>query len=306
MGIIAVESPLIPQPFIDALKSLGTVKVRDKDKNHLAGASVVVCSSLQPLTASMIECFPETVKLVANAGVGYDHIDLESLKKRGIILSNTPVVTEDTADLAMTLILDTLRKVSMGDRQLRDGHWNYALSGTRVTGKTLGIIGFGNIGQAIAKRASGFDMQILYSGPHRKFDAEQKLAAHYCDDIDELLSKADIVSLNCPLNENTKHIINHSTLAKMKSNAILINTGRGALIDEKDLITALNDGTIAAAGLDVFANEPNVPEAFLKMDNVVLAPHIGSATAECRMDIARCVMSNIQHFLQHGEALTPV
>jgi len=306
MNIIAVASPLLPQPFIDALGKLGSVKVRDRDEDYLEGASVVVCSSLQALDADTIMDFPPSVKLVANAGVGYDHIALDALQAKGIMLSNTPVVTEDTADLAMTLMLDVLRKASLADRQLRGGHWNYALMGSRITGKTLGIVGFGNIGQAIAKRAIGFDMPIVYWGPRRKPALEATYNATWCDSLEELLSRADIVSLNCPLNDTTRHLMNAERLAAMKSTAVLINTGRGPLIDEIALLKALQDNNIAGAALDVFEHEPSVPEQFFKMDNVVITPHIGSATGECRMDIAHCVMANIQHFLTNGSPLNPV
>ena len=185
--------------------------------------------------------------LIANLGVGTDNIDLTGAAARGIQVSNTPVVTEDTADLTLALLLATCRRLSTCERLLRDGNWAAGAQtlGHRVHGKTLGIVGFGAIGQAVARRASGFGMNLLYHGPRRKGEADSALDATYCADMTQLLQASDIVSLNCPLTPETRHLINEATLAQMKPGAVLINTGRGPLVDEAALVAALASGVRA-------------------------------------------------------------
>lgn len=302
--IIILTRPL-PQPMVDALGQFGVVRVMDSTETAIGEGNILVSTPLDPISAGLIDRLPASVGLIANIGVGIDHVDLAAARQRGIAVSNTPVVTEDTADLAMTLMLATCRRLGVSERHLRNDDWAAGVSqlGQRVHGKTLGIVGFGAIGQAVARRARGFNMTILYHGPNPKPDAEAELGARYCAKLDELLTEADIVSLNCDLNAATRHLINANTLAKMKPNAVLINTGRGPLIDEAALVEALHNGQLGGVGLDVYEFEPRVSPQLMQFDRVTLSPHIGSATQECRGDMARRVCMNIARFVQQGAPL---
>ncbi|GGO78988.1 D-glycerate dehydrogenase [Marinobacterium nitratireducens] len=299
-AIILLTRPL-PQPMIDALGQFGEVRVMDASEN-IGEGNILVSTPLDPIDADLIARLPESLGLIANIGVGIDHIDLAAARARGIAVSNTPVVTEDTADLAFTLILATCRRLGIAERHLRNDDWAAGVSqmGQRVHGKTLGIVGFGAIGQAVARRARGFNMNIIYHGRSAKPEAEAEIGARYCETLEELLAEADIVSLNCDLNDSTRHLINADTLAKMKPNATLINTGRGPLIDEAALVDALKNGQLGGVGLDVYEFEPKVTPELKEFDRVTLSPHIGSATQECRGDMARRVCMNIAQFVQQG------
>ena len=304
---VLLTARTLPQPMIGALEQFGEVRSCDGDPgpDQLAGARVYVSTSVDPVPAELIERFGPDMGLIANLGVGTDNIDLAAAAARGIQVSNTPVVTEDTADLTLALMLATCRRLGTCERHLRAGDWAAGARtlGQRVHGKTLGIVGFGAIGQAVARRAAGFGMQILYHGPHRKPDAEGGLNAAFCADLIQLLQSSDIVSLNCPLTAETRHLINRDTLGQMKQGAVLINTGRGPLIDEAALVAALAGGHLGGAGLDVFEFEPEVTPQLKTFDNVTLLPHIGSATGECRADMAQRAMANIQAFLTTGTPL---
>lgn len=291
----------LPEPVCQALSQFGEVTLWDP--SSCQSPSIIVSTAFDDLSAEFIAQLPASVGLIANLGVGTDNINLPAASAANIHVSNTPVVTEDTADLTMALLLSTMRKLSISERLLRDDQWLAAGNhlGTRVHGKSLGIIGFGAIGQAVAMRAKGFGMSIIYHGPNRKPEAEVATGAVYCEDIDKLLSQVDVVSLNCPLTPETRHILNKDTLALTKPGCIVINTGRGALIDEQALIDALQSGHLGGAGLDVFEFEPQVTPAMLTLNNVTLLPHIGSATRECRMDIAQRALVNIKQFIETGE-----
>ena len=297
----------LPELFMQALQQLGEPRVANSSSEAaaFAGGRVYIGTAMDPVDAALIERFPDSLGLVANLGVGTDNIDFEALARRGIAVSNTPVVTEDTADLTMALMLAACRQLSFCERALRRGEWDLGQQhlGSRVQGKTLGIIGLGDIGQAVARRARGFDMQLLYHGPTRKSEAEQQLGVQYRAALADLLAESDIVSLNCPLTPATRHLINATSLAKMKTGAVLINTGRGPLIDEDALVEALAEGQLGAAGLDVFEFEPHIHPLLLDFDNVTLTPHLGSATRECRTDIAMRAFANVRHFLEHGAPL---
>jgi glyoxylate reductase len=272
------------------------------------GTLALLQSAMHPLSAAALDAAPESLGLIANLGVGYDNIDLQAAARRGIAVSNTPVVTEDTADLAFGLLLAAARRLSICERLLRDNAWGAAQGqlGVRVHGKTLGIVGFGAIGQAVARRARGFGMTILYHGPRRKPSEEAQLHATFCPDLDTLLRQSDFVSLHCPLSDASRHLINAQTLALLKPSAILVNTGRGPLIDEAALVDALAAGSLAGAGLDVFEFEPEVNEGLKAFDNVTLLPHIGSATGECRRDMAMRGIANIEAFIRDGKPLDSV
>lgn len=309
-NIILLVSKLLPDPLLKVFETLGEVQVATPDFGiHVPeGVRVIVSTVMDPLTSEIIENLPDSVGLIANLGVGTDNIDLVAASKRGIKVSNTPVVTGDTADLAMALLLSTCRRLSVSERLLRSGDWASSQKhlGSRVHGKTLGIVGFGAIGQAVARRAKAFDLKIVYHGPHRKEEAETATGARFIGDLSQFLGESDIVSLHCPLIESTRHLMNEQTLKQMKTGAILINTGRGPLVDEEALVNALEAGHLGGAGLDVFEFEPAVTPKLLDFDNVTLLPHIGSATHECRQDIALRGIANVKQFIQDGNVVDPV
>jgi lactate dehydrogenase-like 2-hydroxyacid dehydrogenase len=247
-------------------------------------------------------------RLLANYGVGYNHIDLEAVKAQGIVVTNTPdVLTDATADLAMTLMLMLARRAGEGERQLRRGEWKgwypTHLMGAMVTGATLGIIGMGRIGLAMAAKAHyGFNMKILYHNRKPVNDpAIAAMKAEYCADMTDLLKRADFVALHCRGGPDTRHLLNAQRLALMQPHAFLINTSRGDVVDEAALIDALKAGRIAGAGLDVYEKEPVVPDALKAMENVVLLPHLGSATLETRTAMGMRVLKNVDAFFAGGD-----
>lgn len=298
----------LPGPFAKLLGQYGELRVAGDGSTPAPvfnDARIYVSTSVDSVDAATIASLPSSVGLIANVGVGIDKIDLAAARARDIYVSNTPGVAEDTADLTMALLLAACRRLSVSERLLREADWRGAQAhlGQRVHGKTLGIIGFGAIGQALARRAAGFDMSILYHGPNRKAGCEAASGAQYRDSLATLLAQSDILSLNCPLTASTRHLINADTLKQMKPSAVLINTGRGALVDEAALAAALSSGELGAAGLDVFEFEPHVTPALLELDNVTLLPHIGSATGECRIEMALRAAANIEAFLAEGKPL---
>lgn len=253
------------------------------------------------LNARVLGAASPRVRIIGNYGVGYDHIDVKAARAAGLVVTNTPeVLTEGTADLAMTLMLMLARRGGEGERLVRAGQWRgwypTHMMGVDITGKTLGIIGMGRIGLAMARKAHhGFGMKILYHN-RRRVEGAESLDATYFEDLEDLLDKADFLALHCPSSPDTRHLINAERLAMMKPSARLINTSRGDVIDQDALIQALRDGRIAGAGLDVYEGEPRVPEALLDMDNVVLLPHLGSATVETRTAMGLRVVNNLQAF----------
>lgn len=274
------------------------------------GTLVYQSTAVDPVTAEMIAGFPDTVRLIANFGVGTDNIDLAAARSRGIAVSNTPVVAEDTADLAFALILAACRKLGENERFLRAGAWSatspMASLGIRVHGSSLGLVGFGPIAQAVARRAKGFGMRLRYWNRTRRPELEAELGVEYVADLGDLLASSDIVSLHCALVPETRHLIDADRLSRMRKGAVLINTARGALVDEKALLAALESGHLGAAGLDVFEAEPAVEPGLLSLPNVVLLPHIGSATQACRADMGGRVVANIIAFVDHGAPLDVV
>ena len=242
------------------------------------------------------------LRVVANVAVGYDNIDVSACVARGVAVTNTPgVLTDATADLAFGLLLASARRVAEGDRQVRRGAfagWTPSLLlGSRVHGATLGLVGLGRIGQAMARRARGFGMRVLYAAPTRaSHDVERALGATAVS-LDDLFARADFVSLHCPLTPETRHLVNAERLARMRAGAVLVNTARGACVDEAALAAALRDGPLAAAGLDVFEDEPRVHPALLALENVVLAPHIGSADRPTRVSMATMAVDSVRAVL---------
>lgn len=257
----------------------------------------VLCMITDRIDEELLERAPE-LTMIANCAVGYDNIDVEAATRRGILVSNTPgVLTDATADLTFALILAVARRVVEGDKRTRAGEFKFwapfLFLGREVSGKTLGIIGLGSIGRAVAKRASGFNMKVLYHN-RRRVDAsvECELNAEYAE-LESLLSQSDFVSIHVPLTPKTHHLIARKELELMKSDAFLINVARGPVVDEKALAEALQNGDIAGAGLDVYENEPIVTPALLSLDNVTLLPHVGSATKETRAGMATLAVENL-------------
>jgi len=304
---VIVLARQLPEIFTGALAQLGELRVAGTghDDSVFDGASVYLATGVDPVPAALMERFPPGLGLIANIATGTDNIDLEAAAARGLYVSNTPVVAEDTADLAMGLILSTCRLLSFCERALRAGDWGagFGRMGARVHGKTLGIVGMGAIGRALARRAAAFDMSILYHAPNRKPEAEESLGVRYRPMLKELLEESDIVSLNCPLTPDSHHLMNGETLNQMRRGACLINTGRGPLVDEKALVQALESGHLGGAGLDVYEFEPQVAPQLLAFDNVTLLPHIGGATAECRQDMALRALANIRQYLAGGKPI---
>ena len=252
----------------------------------LQHAHGVVCQLTDPITAPVIASAPQ-LRVIAQVAVGTDNIDVPAATARRIVVTNTPgVLTEATADLTWALLLATARRVPEAERFLRSGSWKRwdvdLLCGADVHKKTLGLVGFGRIGQAVARRARGFAMRVLYSSRNRaSAEVEQELQAHHLP-LDTLLQQSDFVSLHVPLRPETTHLIGAERLARMRPHAILINTSRGPVVDEKALVAALEERLIAGAGLDVFEREPAVEPGLLALQNVVLLPHVGSATTSVR------------------------
>lgn len=254
------------------------------------------------ITADLVARDGLRVKILANYGVGVNHIDVEACRARGIAVTNTPdVLTEATAELALTLMLTIARRAGEGERQVRSGGWNgwgtTRLLGTTLVGKTLGVVGFGRIGQATARMAyKALGMSVLYASRRPVApEIEAETGARHTP-LDALLAQSDVVTLHCPGGAETHHLIDATRLARMKPSAFLINTARGAVVDEAALETALKTGVIAGAGLDVFSNEPEVPAGFLALENIVLLPHMGSATTETREAMGHRAVDNLDAF----------
>ena len=243
------------------------------------------------------------LRLIANYGAGVDHIDLASARQRGITVTNTPdVLTEDTADMTMALLLAVPRRLTEGERSLRVGDWSgwspTWMLGHRIYGKRLGIIGMGRIGQAVARRARGFGLSIHYHNRHRVPEqVENDLEATYWESLDQMLARMDFVSVNCPHTPATYHLLSARRLKLLRPHAVVINTARGEIIDENALTRMLINGELAGAGLDVFEHEPAVNPKLIALDNVVLLPHMGSATQEGRIDMGEKVLINIKTFV---------
>ncbi|MEO8521746.1 MAG: D-glycerate dehydrogenase [Acidobacteriota bacterium] len=268
----------------------------DELKRRLAGKQALICLLTDRIDGPVIAAAPD-LAIVANIAVGYDNIDVPSVKARGVVVTNTPdVLTGATAELTWSLILAAARRIGEGERLIRRGEWKgWALDfmlGTELHGKQLGIIGRGRIGQAVAAKAAAFGMTAVFA----KHDMS----------LDELLVSSDVISIHTPGNASTRHLIDRRALARMKRSAILVNTARGTIVDEEALVWALTERIIAAAALDVFEKEPAVHPGLLPLENVVLVPHLGSATRETRTAMADLAVSNVLAVLDGQPPLTPV
>lgn len=284
---------------------------REELLRRVAGADAVLSLLTERIDAELLDAAGPQLKVVANVAVGYDNIDVPACTARGIVATNTPgVLTEATADIAFGLILSATRRLGEGERLIRSGQaWKWGmffLLGSSLQGKTLGIVGMGGIGQATARRAKAFGMEIVYQS---RSEIDPRVAAELGAqrlELDELLATSDIVSLHCPYGPATHHLIGAGQFAAMKDSAYLINTARGPIVDEAALVAALRDGQIAGAGLDVFEKEPSVHPGLLELDNVVLVPHLGSATVETRTAMAMLAADNALAVLSGERPPAPI
>lgn len=306
-----VSRPLFDD-ILDRLREHFDVEVESDDRDwsreqmaqKLRDKTGAILGVADPVDASVIAHTP-LLRAVANRGVGYNNLDIAALKKAGIIATNTPgVLDETTADFAWTLMMATARRVTEAERWLRAGNWKgmsfHIMLGGDIYGKTLGVFGMGRIGQAIARRATGFRMPVIYHNRSRvAADIEEACKARYVD-RDTLLREADFIVLAVPLSAETRHMIGVAELAAMKRDAYLINIARGGVVDDAALVVALREKRIAGAGLDVFEHEPEVPVEMLALDNVVLTPHIGSASLATRRAMASLAVDNLIAALGHG------
>ena len=289
--------------FDARLNELDAAFSRQKLKESMKEADVLVPTVTDKIDEEIIESAGNKLKLIASFGTGVDHIDLKAANNKGIMVTNTPgVLTEDTADVVMALILAVPRRIVEGDSKIRSLNWKgwspTGMLGHRINGKRLGILGMGRIGQAVAKRARGFGMSIHYHNRNKLHpDVESELEATWWDNLDQMISRMDIISINCPHTPATNHIIGKKQLQLMQKTAYLVNAARGEIVDEKTLADMLIDGKIAGAGLDVYANEPSLDKRLTSLSNVVLLPHIGSATIEGREDMGNKVIINIKTFV---------
>ncbi len=300
----------LPDSIETRMRELFDAKLNESDASltpdqlieAMQTADVLVPTVTDKIDAAVINAAGDRLKLIASFGTGVDHIDLAAAKARGITVTNTPgVLTEDTADVALALMLAVPRRIAEGDKLARSGNWQgwspTGMLGHRINGKRLGIIGMGRIGEAIARRARGFGLSIHYH--NRKAvhpEIETELEATYWESLDQMLARVDIVSVNCPHTPATHMLLSRERLSLIQPSAYLVNTSRGEVIDEEALADLLASRNIAGAGLDVYAEEPHIPEALRDLPNVVLLPHIGSATIEGRLEMGDKVIINIQTF----------
>lgn len=298
----------LPIPALNLLRKETEVTVNPEDRQltkeeiieGLKGKDALLCLLTDKIDAEIMDC--TRLRVISNYAVGYDNIDVEAATKRGIPVTNTPgVLTETVADLTWALLMAIARRIVESDKHVRSGKWKgwspMLLLGSDVYGKTLGIVGLGRVGSAVARRARGFGMKILYHSAHRKEELEKELGLE-CVRLRELLRRSDYVTLHVPLLPSTRHLIGEKELELMKESACLVNTSRGPVVDEEALIKALRGKRIAGAALDVYENEPSVPDALIELNNVVLTPHIGSASSETRTKMAFMAVENLLSVLR--------
>ena len=308
---LVVLTRKLPEVVETRMRELFDARLNDNDtafsklelKEAMKKADVIVPTVTDKIDSEIIESAGKNLKLIASFGTGVDHIDLNSAKKQGILVTNTPgVLTEDTADVVMSLILAVPRRIVEGDAKMRTGGWHgwspTGMLGHRINGKRLGIIGMGRIGQAVARRAKGFGMSIHYHNRKKVHgEIENILEATWWENLEQMISRMDIVSINCPHTSSTHQMLGKKQLSLMQKHAYLVNAARGEIVDEEVLTNMLSKGLIAGAGLDVYQNEPFVNDKLRKLKNVVMLPHIGSATIEGRVDMGEKVIISIKTFI---------
>jgi glyoxylate reductase len=310
----------IPEPGLELLRAAGEVWLSPHDRpltpaelhESVRGADALVTLLHDRVDGALLDIAGAQLRCVANVAVGFDNVDVAAATERGVVVTNTPgVLTDATADLAMALILAVTRRLGEAERLVRAGHrwsWDmFFMLGMGLTGKTLGVVGLGGIGRAVAQRAVAFGMTVVYAGPRpAPADVEQSLGGAHHVPLDELLGGADVVSLHCPLTPETRHLIDARALRLMRPSAFLVNTARGPVVDEAALVAALRAGELAGAGLDVYEREPDVHPGLLELDKVVLLPHLGSATVETRTAMAVLAAENVVAVLEGRHPPTPV
>jgi lactate dehydrogenase-like 2-hydroxyacid dehydrogenase len=273
---------------------------------HAAGADGLLVAPGNAVTAAVIDALPDSVRIIATFSVGFDHIDVEAARARGLIVTNTPdVLTDATADIALLCLLGAARRAGEGEALMRAGTWTgwtpTQMMGTHVTGKRLGIVGMGRIGRAVARRARAFDMTIHYHG-RRRLPPDLEQGAIFHETVEDLLPHCDVLSLHCPATPETIGLMNAERLTLLPRGAILVNTARGGIVDDAALIDALRRGHLAAAGLDVYDGEPNAHPDYRALPNTFLLPHLGSATVETREAMGFRALDNLDAVLLRGEA----
>lgn len=309
----------IPQQAVDSLTAEHDVVLHDDDEaiprerllELVAGADALVTLLTESVDAELLDAAGPQLRVVANVAVGYNNVDLDACRERGVVVTNTPdVLTDATADTAFALLLMVSRRLGEGERVIRSRTpWKWGmfyLLGQGLQGKTIGIVGLGAIGAAMARRARAFGMDVVY---HSRRPCAPELADELAArrlDLEDLLHAADVVSLHCPYSEDTHHLLGAEQFALMKDTAYLVNSARGPIVDEEALVRALREKVIAGAGLDVFEHEPQVHEGLLELDNVALAPHLGSATVETRTAMAQLAADNALAVLRGEAPPTPV
>ena len=308
--LTVVVTRRLPEPVETRMKELFDVDLRDPDtpmsREELAAAvkraDVLVPTITDQIDAGLLAQAGDMLKLIANYGAGVDHIDVATARQRGILVSNTPgVVTEDTADMTMALILGVTRRIPEGIAMMQQDGWPgwspMAMLGGRIGGKRLGILGMGRIGQAVARRARAFGMQIHYHNRRRlRPEVEQELEATWWESLDQMIARMDVLSINCPHTPSTYHLMNSRRLKLMKPSAVIVNTSRGEVIDENALTRMIRAHEIAGAGLDVYERGADINPRLRELPNVVLLPHMGSATIEGRIEMGEKVIINIKTF----------
>ncbi len=308
MKPLVILTRKLPENVEERMKKLFRVELNADDHlfsreeliDAVQRADILVPTVTDKIDAQVIGSAGENLRMLANFGVGVDHIDLKAAQSRGITVTNTPgVLTEDTADIAITLMLSIMRRTNEGERELRSGKWEKwaptGMLGRQLRGKNLGIIGMGRIGQAVASRAKVFGLEVHYHNRSQLDGASEKeLGATYWRSLDQMITQMDVISLNCPSTPDTQKIMSKRRIGLMQKHAYLINTARGDVVDEAALIVALEEKHIAGAGLDVYENEPHVDERFFTLENVVAVPHMGSATEEARIAMGELVLINIK------------
>lgn len=289
------------EALFDAVNNRSDVAMsRDRLGAAMRDCDVLVPTVVDTIDAELIEGAGDRLKLIANFGAGVNHIDLKAARARGIIVTNTPgVLTEDTADMVLALILAVPRRLAEGEKLVRSGQWTGwspgGMLGHRIGGKALGIVGMGRIGQAVARRARAFGLTIHYHNRHRLPDVvEAELGARWYADLDDMLAAIDIVSIHTPLNADSKNLIDARRIALLRPHVYVINASRGGILDEEALVAALEAGRLAGAGLDVWQHEPQIDPRLLALPNVVMTPHMGSATYEGRIATGEKVIQNIR------------
>jgi glyoxylate reductase len=288
----------------------GVEATRDRILEIAPGAVAFVADPSVPVDGELLDACGDGLRLVANFAVGYDNVDLDACRERGVTVTNTPdVLTEATAELAIALTLAAARRMSDAERDLRAGRWlgwdPGAYRGLEVWGSTVGVVGMGRIGHRYARLAHGLGAEIVYTGPSAKPEAESELGARRLD-FDELLESSDVVSLHAPATPQTHHLIGARELELIGAQGVLVNTSRGPLVDSEAVAEALDSGALGAAGLDVYEGEPNVPQSLLDAPRCVLLPHIGSATVTARDGMARAVADNVIAVLEGRDPPSPV